>query len=223
MAFTGFAPGLRLPERRRPGLNVPRRSYAAHAHPGRCRGAGGHLSAASIRRPARAAGRSSASPPRRCGTCSATCRALLQPGFRVRFVDVCGRRCVGPRRPAASRPAAARRCHRSHGRRRRWRSAAPACRPCSRTWAATARPGRACRPRAPWTRRAARRQPPGRQRQRHGLPRDRLRRPALVGRGDTVVAVTGADAPARAHQRQRRTIGAVPQATRPSRCRTATP
>ena len=52
--------GLRLPDRRRSGPERAAPPEPAHEHPGRRRGAGGRLSAASIRRPARAAGRSSA-------------------------------------------------------------------------------------------------------------------------------------------------------------------
>ena len=186
--------GLRLPERRRPGPERAAPRHAAHAHPGRRRGAG---------RPVQR--RLSAGQPGR-----------LADHRRDRYADVgSGARGAGAAAAGLSgcassigRVADLRR-HRPYPRPRlsrhrsptsltalRWRSAAPACRPCSRTPAAMARPGRACRPRARWTRAALR-------------AANRLVGNAgdaacveivyggfqLVCRGEAVVAFTGADAP----------------------------
>ena len=185
--------GLRLPERRRPGLNVPRRTTPRTRIPAGAVGLAGPFSG--VYPQASPGGWQiigvTATPMWDLGR---EVPALLQPGFRVRFIDMAGRPAVSSPasapEPAAASVAVVPQRRRAGDPQRRPAGPVPGHGP---PWSGGAgrlgfgRDGPGC---------IARGQPTGRQRQRCGLRGDRATAASSsVCRGEAVVAFTGADAP----------------------------
>ena len=156
VAFTGFAPGFAYLSGGDPSLNVPRRSTPRTRLPAGSVGLAGTFSGVYPQ----------ASPggwqiigttPVAMWDIQRAQPALLQPGYRVRFVDVTTQKIAVsayPESAEVSKDTKSSACQLQSlaAGKLDCTCVPPGCRPCFRIWGATVRPGRGYRPLAPWTR-----------------------------------------------------------------------